>query len=267
MAMFSAFFALLIFLLLATASQVILHFYEGKPQVIAFFKDGTTAQDIEAIQNALRTEGKVTNMKYVTKEEALEIYRKSTKDEPILNELVTADILPASLEVSTALPEDLNFVAQVLKKEPVVDSISYPEDVINTITSGAKLIRAVGGSVVAYLILFAILQVLTIISFKIRLKREEIETLRLLGAQPSFIRMPFLLEGIFYGFVGALFSWIAVYLLLWYFAPFIQFFLGEIQILPVNPIFMLALLVCEIIVAVIIGGLGSAIAVRRYLRI
>lgn len=267
MAMFSALFALLVFFLLATASQLILQYYEGKPQVIAFFKDGTTDKDINAIQNALKNDPRIANMKYVTKEEALQIYRSANENEPLLNELVTANILPSSLEVSTKSPEDLDYVAQILEKEPVVDSIVFPKDVITTITSGAKLIRGVGSAVVGYLIIFAILQILMIISFKIRLRRDEIEIMKLLGASSAFIRNPFLIEGIFYGLVGALSSWILVYILIWYFEPFIQFFLGEIQILPINPLFMLALLGSEVLLAVVIGALGSAFAVRRYLRI
>jgi cell division transport system permease protein len=267
MAMFSALFALLTFFLLATASQMILRYYEGKPQVIAFFKDETTDQDITAIQNALQNDPRVSKMKYVTKEEALQIYRNATKDQPILNELVTASILPASLEVSTHFPEDLDFVAELLEKEPVVESIVFPKDVIASITSGAKLIRSVGGGVVTYLILFAVLQTLMIISFKIRLKRDEIEIMRLMGAPSSFIRTPFILEGMFYGLVGAITSWVTVYILLWYFEPFIQFFLGEIQLLPVNPLFMLTLLAAEMALAIVIGALGSFLAVRRYLRI
>lgn len=267
MAMFSALFALLVFFLLATASQLILQYYEGKPQVIAFFKDGTTDKDIDAIQNALKNDPRIANMKYVTKEEALQIYRSANENEPLLNELVTANILPSSLEVSTKSPEDLDYVAQILEKEPVVDSIVFPKDVITTITSGAKLIRGVGSAVVGYLIIFAILQILMIISFKIRLRRDEIEIMKLLGASSAFIRNPFLIEGIFYGLVGAFISWILVYILIWYFEPFIQFFLGEIQILPINPLFMLALLGSEVLLAVAIGALGSALAVRRYLRI
>lgn len=268
MAMFSAFFALLIFLLLAAGSQTTLKFYESKPQVIAFFKDGTTQNDVTAIQNALDQTNKIKSTKYVSKEEALQIYHKLSKDKPDLVEAVTANILPASLEVSTQSPEDLSMIAEMLKKEPVVDDVVLPQDVVKNITSGARLIRLVGGTVVIYLILFATLQVLMIISFKIRLKRQEIEIMRLLGASPGFIRTPFILEGIFYGLVGALIAWVAVYILLWFFEPFARnFFQGEMQLLPVSPLFMAGLLGSEAIVAIIVGGLGAYGAVRRYLRI
>lgn len=265
--MFLTFFALLTFILLAAGSEVTLKFFESKPQVIAFFKEGTTDQDIKTLENALMEEARVTKTKYISKEEALEIYREKNKNDPTLLELVTANILPASLEISTQTPQDLEPIAQILQKEPVVSEVIVPEDVVETLTSITTIIRVVGGAVVAFLMIFALLIILMIIGFKIRLKRSEIEIMRLLGASSSFIRQPFILEGMFYGVAGAVSSWITVYILLWYFAPFLQGYIGEVGLLPVNPIFMLTLLVWVVMIACLIGGLGSLGAVRRYLKI
>ncbi len=267
MVMFLTFFALLVFLILAAGSQMVLRYYESKPQVIAFFKDGTTAEDISAIQTVLVSEGRVVSTKYISKEEALAIYQDRNKNDPALLELVTANILPASLEVSTRTPEDLSPVATVLKREPVVSDVIVPEDVVAALTSATKIIRYVGGGTVIFLILFSTLVILMITGFKIRLKRQEIEIMRLLGASSSFIRAPFILEGMFYGLVGAISSWVLAYTLLWYFTPFLDGYLGEIQLLPVNPLFMLALLGCQIVIALAVGGLGAFSAVRRYLHI
>lgn len=267
MLMLLTFFALQTFILLAAGSEEALKYFESKPQVIAFFKEGTTEQDINAIEAALKQEPRVTKTKYVSKDEALQIYKQRNKNDPALLELVTASILPSSLEISTLSPEDLSPVAQILKKEPVVSDVIVPEDVVATLTSVTTIIRVVGGSVVAFLLIFATLIILMIIGFKIRLKRNEIEIMRLIGASPSFIRNPFILEGIFYGLTGAISSWIIIYSLLWYFTPFLKSYLGEVQLLPVNPLLMLALLSAASIVSILIGGLGALGAVRRYLKI
>lgn len=267
MVMFLTFLALLTFLIIAAGSQEVLRFYESKPQVIAFFKDGTTDKDVRAIQGALSKESKVTGTKFVSKEDALKIYRERNKNDPALLELVTASILPASLEISTQTPEDLGGVAQILKKEPVVQEVIVPEDVVASLTAATKIIRVVGGTIVVFLSLFSSLVILMVIGFKIRLRRDEIEIMRLIGASAQFIRAPFILEGIFYGIIGALFAWISSYILLWYFTPFIQGYLGEVSLLPANPIFMLILLGSVLVVSIIIGGLGSLGAVRRYLKI
>lgn len=264
---FLTFFALLTFLILAAGSQVTLRYFESKPQVIAFFKEGTTDQDVSALDQALKTEQRVTQTKYVSKEEALKIYQERNKDDPTLLELVTANILPASLEISTRTPQDLKPLAETLRKEPAISEVIVPEDVVATLTSVTKVIRIVGGSAVLFLMIFATGVILMIIGFKIRLKRAEIETMRLIGASPNFIRNPFILEGMFYGVAGATSAWIVSYLLLWYFTPFLQGFLGEVELLPVNPLFMLGLLAAALLSACIVGYLGAFGAVRRYLKI
>lgn len=267
MVMFLTFFALLTFILLATGSEMALKYFESKPQVIAFFKEGTTDQDIHTIENALQQESMVTNTKFVSKQDALQIYRDRNKNDPALLELVTANILPASLEVSAQTPQDLQPIADVLKKEPVVSEVIVPQDVVQTLTQITGIIRIVGGATVGFLMIFAILVIVMIIGFKIRLKRSEIEIMRLLGASSSFVRNPFILEGIFYGVSGAVAAWTLSYGLLWYSTPFLQGYLGEVKLLPVNPLFMLVLLASVILVSLIIGGLGSVFAVRRYLKI
>lgn len=267
MVMFLTFLALQIFVILAAGSQSTLRYFESKPQVIAFFKEGTTDRDVSAIENALHQEARVTKTKFVSKEEALQIYREKNKNDPTLLELVTANILPASLEISTRNPEDLQPVAEILKKEPVVSEVIVPEDVVQTLTSVTRIIRFVGGGTVGFLMIFATLVIVMIIGFKIRLKRTEIEIMRLLGASPSFIRNPFILEGLFYGVAGTVSAWVLSYGLLWYFTPFLQGYLGEVKLLPVNPLFMLGLLGGSLMLALLVGGLGSFAAVRRYLNI
>lgn len=267
MMMFLTFLALQTFVILATGSQASLRYFESKPQVIAFFKEGTTDADISAIENALSQEERVTKTKFVSKNDALAIYRERNKKDPALLELVTADILPSSLEISTKTPQDLEGIAEILKREPVVSEVIVPQDVVQTLTSVTKVIRIIGGATVGFLMVFATLVVVLIIGFKIRLKRTEIEIMRLLGASSSFIRNPFIFEGIFYGLAGAASAWILSWATLWYFTPFLEGYLGEVKLLPVNPFFMLTLLGGSIILAFTIGGLGSIGAVRRYLKI
>ncbi|MBI3485351.1 ABC transporter permease [Candidatus Daviesbacteria bacterium] len=268
MAMFSTFLVLSIFLILAAGSSVVLKYYESKPQAIAFFKDNTSLGDVDAIKKALEQTGKVTSLKYISQDDALQIYKDRNKANPTLLEMVTAKILPASLEISAANPEDLKPIAGILKLEPVVDDVVYPEDVVERLSKAASIIRGVGSGAVGYLLIFASLIIIMVIGFKMRLRRQEIEIMKLLGASSWFIRLPFLLEGVFYGVVGAISAWVASYVLLWYFTPFLQSeLLSEINILPVSPIFMLLLLAAEVVISALIGLFASFVAVRRYLKV
>lgn len=267
MVMFLTFLALTAFIVIAAGSQATLLYFESKPQVIAFFKEGITVQDISTIDNALKQDQRVVSTKFVSREEALKKYQRDNKNDPLLLELVTANILPPSIEVSTKSPDDLSVIAQTLTKEPVIEQIFIPKDVIQNLSIFTSTVRLVGLSIVFFLLIFSLLIILMIIGFKIRLRRNEIEIMRLLGASASFIRNPFILEGMFYGVTGAILSWIVSYGLLWYFTPFLQGYLGEVRLLPVNPLFMLGILGVNFMIACLLGALGSFGAVRRYLKI
>lgn len=269
MVMLLTFLTMMIFVLLALGSQKILIEFESKPQVIGFFKDNTTDQDVMAIQAALEKTGKVAAVNYVSKEQALEIYKERNKNDPKLLELVTASILPSSLEVSTLSPKDLSVVAEMLAQEPVIgkENVIIPVDVIAAVTRFSTIIRWVGGFVVGFLVLFSLLIILMIIGFKIRVKRTEIEIMKLLGASTWFIRAPFILEGMFYSVVGATIAWVFSYIGLWYATPFITNTIKEVQLLPVSPLVMLGLLAISLLVALFIGFIGSYGAIRRYLHL
>lgn len=269
MVMFLTFLTLSGFLLLAISSQQILRYYESKPQAIAFFKDGTTDTDVEAIKNALNQTGKITALKFVSKDDALQIYKDRNKNNPMLLELVTANILPASLEISTQTPEELKPIAEIVKKEPVVEEVVFPEDVVSSLMSATRLIRIIGSAVVGFLITFSTLIIVMVIGFKIRIKRSEIEIMKLLGASSWFIRIPYMAEGVAYALFGALLGWISSFAVLWYFEPLLRNNLGDStgQLFIISPVILLGLFGIEVFVAIIVGGVGSLIAVRRYLHI
>lgn len=269
--MFLTFFSLLFFAILVIGSQQVLKYYESRPQAIAFFKDSATTNDVNAIEDALRKTGKVTSLNYVSKDQALKIYQDRNKDNPLLLELVTANILPASLEISTTTPADLNVIGDMVKKEPVVDDVVIPEDAIQGLTHATTVIRWVGGTTALFLSIFSFFLVLMVTGFKIRIKKNEIEIMKLLGGSSWFIKTPYLLEGIFYGVVGSFIAWISTYALLTLLTPDLESYLQGIPSsvipVPVPPLFMGVLLGSALLIGTIIGFLGSYAAVRRYMKL
>jgi cell division transport system permease protein len=264
--MFLTFFLATTMVLVAAGSQKILHYFETRPQATAFFKDEMSAEQVEALKGKLLETGKVKEMKYVSKEEALEIYRNQNKDDPLLLEMVTANILPASLEVSPSEIEALKEIAEILKSEEGVEEVVFQEEVIKALTSWTKNLRSAGLILIGFLGIISFLIILIIIGMKVALKKEEIEILNLIGGTRGYIRLPFIFEGIFYGVVGAVIGWGTAFLILLYATPALVKILSGIPLLPVPPIFILSLLGAEIIGGMIIGTLGSLLAVKKYLK-
>ncbi len=266
MIMFLTFFIATVFVLAAGGSQIVLHYFESRPQVTAFFKDEASSQQIDTLKAKLVQTEKVEETKFISKEEALEIYREQNKDEPLLLEMVTANILPASLEVSIKNITDIEEIAAILSNEAIVEEVVFQEDVVEALYRWTGTIRRIGIGLISALSIVSFLIILVIIGMKITIKKSEIEILQLIGAANAYIRTPFVLEGIIYGVGGAFIAWGLGYILLLYATPFIVKFLSGIPVLPVSPYFMLIVLGLEMLAGFIIGSLGSLIAVKRYLK-
>lgn len=255
-----------IFFLTAAGSAAILSYFESKPQITAFFTDEKSKEEIANLEEKLKSTGQVLEIKYVSKEEALAIYREQNKGDPLLLEMVTANILPASLEVSAKDAKYLADLAKILQGEPGVQEVIYQKDVVDALVAWTSAIRKIGIILVGFLTIVSLFVILTVIGMKIALKKEEIEILKLIGASNWYIRLPFLLEGAFYGVIGGLISWIVSLVLLLYATPYLSSFLAGIPILPVSPIFMLALLSGLVLVGAGVGVGGSLLSVWRYLK-
>jgi len=254
------------FTFLVTGSSRIINFFESKPQVTAFFHNEAKQKEMDALQKKIKDTGKVASIKFVSKKDALNIYKQQNKDDPLLLDLVTADILPASIEVSTIKIQDLGSISEMLKKSPEVSEVIYQKDIVSTLTSWTNALRKIGIGLTIVLSLVSFFIVLTIIGIKISQKKEDIEIMRLIGATSWYIRWPFIFEGVFYGLIGALLGWGIASLSLLYATPMLSSFLKGIPLLPVPFIFYMEVLAGELVLAAIIGALASYLAVLRYLK-
>ncbi len=253
------------FVLLSLASQVLLHYFETRPQVTAFFTDQVEEQQILVIKEQIEALPYVSQTTYVSKAEALALYRQQNQDDPLLLEMVTADILPASLEVSAVSVNDLQTISDYLGTVSGVEEVVYQKDVIEALQKWTRGIRTGGLALVGFLVMTSLLITTILISMKVAQKRQEIRIVRLLGATPWFVRGPFLVEGAIYGLVSAFISWGILYTGLLYATPILVGFLGEIPLLPVSPIAMLWLLGGSSLAGATMGIVSGSLSTSRYL--
>ncbi len=258
-------FVTTLFILIAGGAEKTLKTLESQPEVIAFFVQPPTNEELEQLKAQLIGTGVIKEIKYVSQEEALEKYRADNKDNPLLLEMVTADILPASVEVSTKNPESLSQIAEILNTHENVDEVIYQKDVIEKLVKWTKFLRMLGIVLISVLGVMSFLTIFIIIGLKIALRRNEVEILRLIGASPGFIRWPFLLEGAIYGLIGAFVGWGLSYLTLLYSTPYVIDLIWSLQLLPVSRKWMIALLGWELLAGSLWGALAAFWAVNRYL--
>lgn len=264
--MMLTFLAISVFAFIVFGSSVVIQYFESKPQVTAFFKDEAQQSEIGGLKQSLEQTGKIASVRFVSKKEALQIYKEQNKDDPLLLDLVTEDILPSSLEISTTDIEDLGVVSETLKGSPIVSEVVYQKDVVATLSQWTNAIRVIGITLIVVLSLVSVFIMMTVIGFKVSQKKEEIEIMRLLSATNWYIRWPFVFEGIFYGVIGTFLGWLIASLGLLYASDYLASFLKGIPLLPVSPLFLLALLAGELVIAVFLGVFASLLAVLRYLK-
>lgn len=260
------FFVGYIFSLFMLGSEQILQYFETRPQVIAFFELETDIGTINELAEELQAEEYVTGVTLVSKEEALEIYQEENKDDPLLLELVTSQILPASIEVSATSLDELVQVRDTLEANSAIDEVVLQEDILDSVSKWTTNLRLIGIIAVVTLGITSLLLMVVVIGMKVVTKRPAINIMRIIGATRWFIRSPFIIEGVIYGVASSLLGWSASLGLLLYFTPNINEFLGPIQLLPIAPEFFAFQLGVGTLIAIFLGSTAGSMAVGRVMR-
>lgn len=274
------FFVSTIVLVLVYSSSKLVTYFETRPQVIAFLKSDAGDSDIANLQQKLEGDSRISSMKYVSKEEALSIYKNATSDNPLLGQLVSPSIFPPSLEFSvTELTYAQDVIAQV-KGESIVESVGFTaalggesslNDVIGRLKTVTNYVRIGGIVFVGLLSATSLVILLVITSMRVVRRRDEVEILNLIGAPKGFIRSPIVIEAFFYTLSGVLIGWALAFIAVLYLSPSVVTYFGEIPILPKNILGIFELfgiiLGIELVGGSILAGAGSLLAISRVKKI
>lgn len=263
--------------ILMYSSEQALIYFETRPQVIAFLKEDAEESEITKLQSKLLADSRIKDVKYVSKEQALEIYKEATSDNPLLSELVSPTIFPSSLEFSL---QDLSFADQVIsdiQEEDIVDQVGFTatigfgkesiQNVVERLRNVTFYVRLSGGIFAGVLIGTSFLVLLVIISMRMTTRRKEVEVLDLIGATAGFIRSPIIIEALIYAFVGVLTGWFIALLIVLYTTPSLISYFGSIPVLPKDTVSLLSLfgiiLAGELLIGSLLALIGSSLAVSR----
>ncbi len=233
---------------------------ESRVEIVAFLKDDADYEAVQLAQEDINKQPEVRETRYISRAQALELARQELPEFRTLFGGLERNPLPASLEISLHPgqrgPEVVKRVADRIGAYPFVEQVSYGQDWLGTVyllrraAAAASLVLGVAFALVAALIIGAAVRM------AIFARRDEIIIMRLVGATDSFIRSPFLIEGLITGLIGAGFAVLATYLIYDRLNPdiFRMDWLPDIWVIGI------------ILAGMVLGALASAIAVRRHLR-
>lgn len=256
---------LALFLVVAINLDAMATSLEDQVEIKAWLDPALKEDEIGRLSDEIKAFTGVKSLTYVSNTEAMQRLAERLGNQQALEYVGTNPLRP-SFEVKTQRPDDVAAVAEAISSKPGVQKVDYKSDTVE------KLFQITRGLRVFSLVLVLALAAATtfIISNTIRLtvfaRRREIGIMKLVGATDAYIRRPFVLEGMFFGLIGSV---IAAALSSWIYAGFLRFAAANLpffEIVPGSPLlFNLTLTLMGL--GVVLGALGSAVSVRRFLRV
>mgnify|MGYP001324033634 FL=1 len=253
---------------------------EDRVTIQAFLSDDANQDSVNALQAKIESWDDVESVTYKSKDEALEEYRETMSNRDASDAVAALDgenPVPASLVIKLDDPEQVESVANKLVDDSDFQSVcDDPDDVSASVLYGRETVERLF-SVTYYIRIatIALVVLLTFVSFvfinnTIRLaisaRRREIGIERLVGASNSFIRGPFVAEAALEALFGAVLAIVMLNVATNALLPRLSNALSFLSF-DISQSVIISTYVLLIVVGVLLGLLGSAIAMRRYLKV
>ena len=242
-----------------------------------FIIDGADSREVQEVRDMISTIDGVSSATIYTKEEALDELKNKWKENKDLLDTYEGEnnIFPDSVIVKLTDLEKSGEVQEKIKEikingKPYVDDILTSTKTINALINIANGIRIVTGILLILLIAISIFIISNTIKLTVHARRKEISIMKYVGATNSFIRWPFIVEGMIIGIISALFTMLIIYggytLIMRKIIVALNNIKVNVSLLSFNDMYKLILLV-YLALGIGIGVIGSSISMRKYLEV
>lgn len=243
--------------------------WQGGVEFIIFMQPTATEDQLNAVQEALQESPQVDSVDFIDQQEAYDEFTDLFADSPEMVQSVTPEILPPSYRVE---PTDKNVdviraLGSTFETMSGVKQVVFAAEAIRTLQDFSRLLSLGLFSGALVLLGAAVLLILNAIRMAMFARRREIEVMKLVGATNWFIRVPFMIEGLVQGLVGALLAIPAVILII----NFIESKLTDTETInlfqgfAVHSSEQIGVSILLLAVGCLVGVIGSFVAVTRFL--
>lgn len=244
----------------------------GRVLVDVYLKKGATKQDVSRVQALLARTDHVGKVQYVSKAQA---YAQEKKRNPEAYELLGTNPLPDTFRVTPDKPDNIIALRNVLAptaaaggRVPIdgaIDQVKNRKDETTKILTATRVVKLAMGGLAVLLIIASILLISNTIRLSLFSRRREVEVMKLVGATDSFIRWPFVIEGIVLGALGGI---VAVLLLGIGKVAFLDPLASDFALIAAPQTIGFALLAIVLLVASVgVSAVGSSLSLRKFLRV
>ncbi|MGH9297818.1 MAG: cell division protein FtsX [Acidimicrobiales bacterium] len=231
-----------------------------------FMNAGAGPGQIGAIHTVIHETPQIKTCNYLDHQQSYDNAKRLFASQPVILQVLTPATTPTFYQCTLVHPKDASTVANVFKGQAGVLQVTFPAQSIKKLSALSNVLQIVLFTVAVVLLLSAIVLILMAIRMAIFARRREVAVMRLVGATAWFIRLPFMVEGLVQGVIGAI---VAVGIVLLgdfgiraLFHSFPEF---RQAIVPGHDVIVTEIFV--VVVGIVVGVLGSAVAVRRFLNL
>jgi cell division transport system permease protein len=232
---------------------------------VAFAKEDCTDEQLEIVIDKIKGITNVANVEFVSKEQAFEKYKDSIpealRDEMKGENNPYLDTFIIEFSDLSKFKDSINQIKQI----PEIESTVYDENIARSLSNIRQIVMLVGGWIIGLLFLVSLFIIANTIKLTVYNRRLEISIMKSVGATNTFIRVPFVIEGIVLGVISGLISYGLIYMI--YNKLHDMFSTGFMGgLLEFSSVWYLVLL-GFLSIGVLTGIAGSAISMRKYLNV
>lgn len=256
-----------VLILIMSINSLVLDVQNKFDEIEIFLEEDISKENKKKIENFAQKEDTIESIEYISQEEAIEIMKEEWEEEADLLEGVES--LPDSYKIKVAKIEDTENIVETLNEIKGISKIKYHKDIIDKLETLAKYIRLGGIIVIVILISISVFIISNTIKITVASRKREIGIMKYVGATNSYIKTPFVVEGILFGIVAAIVSILIVYFGYGYVFDLVNerlYVLFSVVLVPAETI-LKDISIMFLVIGSGIGALGSMISMKKYLNV
>ncbi len=242
-------------------------------EIVVFMELDTPEEYMSVMKDDLAEMDGLGTITYISRQQAFEDYKAKLGDKAdILDGMEDDHYLPASFRAKILDPEKVDILMTSIRRMDYVNEVQAPTDLAKTLVSVRRMVNTLGGAVIAALVAVSLVIITNTIRASVFNRRKEINIMKYVGATNSFIRIPFLVEGVLLGVIAAVIAYLAIWggytVFLNAMSTESSSWLSSItqHVMPFRQVSG-KLMLWFLVAGILTGGLGSTFSMRGHLKV
>jgi cell division transport system permease protein len=236
-----------------------------KVEVSVFLKQEVSPDQIQALQTRIAELPEVQTFYFETRDQAFEQFKRIFRDQPALVENVDASALPESFRIKLVNPEEFAVIRARLAGDPAIEEIRDEKESLEKLFAVTGVLRTGVQAVAIIMLISAAGLIGNTVRMAVFARRKEIAIMKLVGATNWFIRVPFLIEGLVEGLIGAGIAVLGIFVMK---VLFIDPLRGSIAFIPwVGTGAIISTIPILLGAGLLLAAVASLLAMRRFLEV